>query len=82
MSVVSGNVAFKFPPLYIVRCPGLQNPANGMVSETGNSPGDMATYICDSNYDLVGDPMRVCGEDGIWSGQAPMCIGKYSHNQA
>ena len=71
-SVVSGNVAFNT----LVQCPALENPADGMVSVTGNSSGDTATYICDSNFDLLGVSERVCEDDGQWSGEAPMCIGK------
>ena len=60
-----------FFPLAI--CPILIRPANGSVTVTGNSSGDTATYTCDSDYDLVGVSERVCGDDGQWSGEAPMC---------
>ena len=55
-------------------CPNLISLANGRVSVTGSSSGDTATYICEPGYDLVGDSIRVCGDDGQWSGEAPMCI--------
>ena len=57
-------------------CPALMSPANGLVSVTGNSPRDNATYTCDPDYDLVGVSLRVCGNDGEWSGEAPMCLCK------
>jgi hypothetical protein len=47
-----------------VQCPILINPPDGRVSVTGNSPGDTATYICDPDFELVGDSTRVCGDDG------------------
>ena len=60
----------------LVQCPILMDPANGMVNVTGNLPGDTATYTCDPDYDLVGESERVCGDDGEWSEEAPMCIRK------
>ena len=60
------------PPM----CPDLTDPANGFVSVTGNSPGDTATYTCEADYDLVGMSERECGADGMWTGEAPMCIRK------
>ena len=58
----------------LARCPILINPPNGIVGVTGNSRGDIATYTCDPNFDLVGASVRECGDDGQWSGEAPMCI--------
>ena len=57
-------------------CPALVSPANGIVSVTGNSSGDNATYTCEPDYDLVGVSVRVCGNDGEWSGEAPVCLRK------
>ena len=64
----------------VIMCPNLVDPANGMVSVTGNLPGDTATYTCDSGYTLEGESPRVCGNDGEWSGMAPTCICKKPHN--
>ena len=47
---------------------------------TGNSPGDSAIYSCDPDYDLVGESVRICGNNGMWSGEAPICRRKPSHN--
>ena len=69
------------PSSTLARCPILIDPANGRVSVTGNSPGDMAVYTCDPDYDLVGVSVRQCGSNGEWSGEAPMCIRKQSDNQ-
>ena len=52
------------------------NPGNGTVVVVGNSRGDMATYSCDPGFDLVGVSVRVCGDDGVWSDEAPMCLRK------
>ena len=51
------------------------NPGNGTVVVVR---GDMATYSCNDGFDLVGVSVRVCGDDGEWSDEAPMCIRKYT----
>ena len=57
------------------------NPTNGTVVLSGTSPGDTATYTCVSaDFELVGLSERTCGDDGVWSGEGPMCIRKYSHD--
>ena len=61
----------------LAQCPVLMDPANGTVVLSGRSSGDTATYSCDSaDFDLVGTAVRTCGDDGMWSGEAPMCIRK------
>lgn len=32
-----------------------------------------AVYLCDENYSLVGDEVRVCSDDGKWNGTEPRC---------
>lgn len=64
-----------FPP--DVECVTLRNPANGMVTTTGNDFGSRARYRCHSGYLLVGDQARVCEANGYWSGQDPECRCTY-----
>ena len=45
-------------------CPDASNPANGVVSQSGNSVGDMATYTCNDGLDLRLSTARVM-EPGI-----------------
>ena len=33
---------------------------NGMVTVTGNSAGDTATYACNSGFELIGNPTMTC----------------------
>ena len=51
--------------------------SNGMVtySTSGDPPsvGTMATYSCDTGYDLTGDEMRTCVEGSGWTGSLPVC---------
>ena len=54
-------------------CPALPAIDNGVVSWTGLAPGDVATYTCDPGFILVGDPTRMCTNNGTWSGEEPRC---------
>ena len=57
-------------------CGALSNPANGYVSHTtGTILGQIATYGCNTGYNLVGDRTRTCQATGVWSGSAPTCQG-------
>ena len=61
-----------------VTCPVLSNPEGGVVELQGMSPGDEAVYSCNnSSLNLIGQDIRVCGEDGEWEGEAPICEGLY-----
>ena len=54
-------------------CEELDDPENGTVTIIGN---ETAIYDCDKGYRLVGnDTSRICGADGEWSGEAPICQG-------
>ena len=57
----------------VVRCPNLPTLQNGRVIQRGNKPGDTATYVCNSGYELVGQSDRTCQTGGDWSGEAPTC---------
>ena len=55
-------------------CGSLTDPANGMVDTTaGTTEGMMASYTCNTGYNLVGDTTRTCGTDGVWSSMEPTC---------
>ena len=43
----------------------------------GNSPGNVATYTCDPDYELVGTSVLVCGDDREWNAEPPVCRRKY-----
>ena len=57
-----------------VTCPLLPVPVSGTIDLTDTTVGSVASYSCDDGYDLVGDMMRVCQSDGMWSGDDPQCI--------
>ena len=49
---------------------------NGDVSVSMTTLGNMATYTCDSGYELVPDnSARTCQADATWSGMDPLCQG-------
>ena len=65
----------------VVDCGGLKNPENGQVAISGTDFGSNARYRCLSGYILVGDDVRMCQENGDWSGEEPVCQCKLSKNR-
>ena len=61
----------------VVDCGALDNPANGEVFLTNTTFNSVATYSCNTGYNLTGDNMRTCLETGFWSGSDPTCSSKY-----
>ena len=61
----------------VIECESLSNPANGMVTVTGLTPGSIATYTCDNTYQLLGNDTRTCDSNGLWTKMEPTCVRKY-----
>lgn len=40
-------------------------------------PGDVALYICDAPYSLLGPEYRICLRNGSWSDSEPLCVGRW-----
>ena len=59
-----------------VVCPELMNPDNGQVNLLGMDFGSVASYSCDSGYNLIGSVIRMCTFEGTWSGEDPICQGR------
>lgn len=58
----------------MIDCGPLESPENGMVNlEDGSVYGSEARYNCSSNYLLEGTYLRICLENGEWSGEKPEC---------
>ena len=57
----------------MIRCPDLENPANGVVDDGDNLPGTKAVYKCNDGFRLFGSSKRLCQRDGTWDGGAPVC---------
>ncbi|XP_078664131.1 CUB and sushi domain-containing protein 3-like [Branchiostoma floridae x Branchiostoma belcheri] len=67
----SGNV----PTCTLKECPLLSAPTNGAMTGT-NFYQDVATFTCDSGYDLVGNPILTCQADATWDLTVPICTRK------
>ena len=42
--------------------------------ETGLTEGSNAVYTCNSGYQRIGERIRTCMSNGMWSGRAPNCL--------
>ena len=60
----------------VVDCGALINPANGLVSHSGTTFGQAATYSCNTGYNLVGNNTRTCQATRMWTGSVPTCQGR------
>ena len=63
---------------FIVQCPGLTDPMNGMVAcSLINNPissyEDTCNFTCNTGYELTGSDTRTCQSGGSWSGTDTMC---------
>ena len=63
--------------VFAEECEQLFDPPFGSVSQTGRQLGDIATYICNPGYELVGDTTRRCEQVDVdtaaFSGTEPEC---------
>ena len=59
----------------VVVCPELDVPQNGNIEydNTQSVYNSMATYTCVNGLMVEGDEMRVCQNDGTWSGSVAIC---------
>ncbi|XP_078583892.1 P-selectin-like [Branchiostoma floridae x Branchiostoma japonicum] len=57
----------------VVQCPALSNPTNGAVSYSSRNYGDVASYTCNTGYNMAGSSTRTCQSSGSWSYSAPSC---------
>ena len=57
----------------IVDCGSLASPSSGSVSASSTTDGAAATYSCFAGYALTGSAIRICQQNGMWSGTAPSC---------
>ena len=60
-----------------IDCGTLLAPSNGaVVLNEGSLVGATANYTCDPSFRLIGGVgFRICQENGLWSGEAPICKG-------
>jgi hypothetical protein len=63
----------------VLRCPELQRPENGyFVNDYCDSVFNAACGIkCKPGFDLRGNSLRICQENGQWSGEPAECVSKH-----
>ncbi|XP_066501792.1 complement factor B-like [Hoplias malabaricus] len=61
-------------------CPDPGTPPG--TSRTGHifNIDDKVTYRCDTTLTLLGSKVRVCQDDGQWSGREPECYAEYTYD--
>ena len=66
-------------------CPDPFEPVNGMVTFTGNSVDDNATYSCNLGFELIGSSTAMCmqvdANSAEFSPAPPVCRRKYCINK-
>lgn len=63
------------PNCHIVTCPEL-SIENAQVKTDGLTYGSNLFVHCEPNYELLGNTMLQCGSNGMWQGDAPVCVHK------
>ena len=67
-------------------CLSPSSPSNGVVTSTGNSVGDTATYTCNTGFELIGQAVATCtqatdGNSASFSPTQPICLRKFYHHK-
>ena len=67
----------------VINCTVLEDPDNGSheLIDGSLSFGSEVKYSCDDGFVLNGDNSRICQADGHWTGSAPICTSKVSHDR-
>ncbi|XP_013391007.1 sushi, von Willebrand factor type A, EGF and pentraxin domain-containing protein 1 [Lingula anatina] len=67
-------------PCQEIRCPVLQAPRHGSISQCDNKLGSSCAFNCSDGYILdKGTAMRTCQENGDWDGAMPGCSACLRH---
>ena len=63
------------PPQCVLKdCGPIEAPPNGSVSfPDGTTVGAIATFTCEIGYELLGEAIMQCLDNGTWSDSAPTC---------
>ena len=65
-----------------VTCPELTDPANGMVAIPSRIYNSVATYSCNEGFTRIGNEMRTCQDNAMWTGNGDVtCQSKYDVNR-
>ena len=69
-------------PNTAIQCSELTDPVNGSVSVSDRTPGSVASYSCRPGFVLEGVTLRTCQTTGVWSFEAPVCVGESMENSS
>ena len=58
----------------VASCPAL-SITNGVVTHPTTTLGAVATYSCDTGFQLTGNSNRTCQADSTWTATDPTCEG-------
>ena len=58
----------------VANCPAL-SITNGVVTHPTMTLGAVATYSCDTGFQLTGNSNRTCQADSTWTATDPTCEG-------
>ena len=63
---------------FLVSCPSLTDPSNGMINCSLGDDGvhsyeDTCGYTCNTGYELTGSDIRTCQSVGSWSDSDAVC---------
>lgn len=59
-----------------IQCDRPQNPLNGRAIYDSVSYNSLISYECNYGYMLIGDSVRRCERNKMWTGAEPTCKGK------
>lgn len=60
----------------LTECELLPAPENGNLSGNTVTFGSTVVYSCNNGFDLIGQELRTCLNDEMWSGTTPQCVIK------
>ena len=64
---------------FSVSCPSLVAPPSGNVTISTDGATSSAIYTCAAGYELSGDSVQECLNNGTWSSVQPSCCMSYSY---
>lgn len=76
---LGGEWSSPAPLCQFVDCGPPPEVSNGIVDTVNRSStfASQAWYSCDDDFQMNGNPIRICQEDGTWSGKVPECSRKF-----
>ena len=74
MSSTEFILLFSHAYFTVANCPAL-SVTNGVVTHSTTTLGAVATYSCNTGFQLIGNRNRTCQADSTWTATNPTCEG-------